>query len=288
MEPHATIAVWHEDGGHALRLQPGRHRRQEHGGEGVRPRARPGAGHLAARGRRLRLQGHAAAARDRLGHGRAGGRAAGQAGGHPPADVRGHRLPHPDHPADAAGRRPRRAADRDLPRRDRPDLDRAGVRRAGRAPEPDDVRGAEPAHDASAGQAGRADAVVDARARRDAGHVRARVGDGRAGHRVRDRPDRAARPQRPRSRSRERATASRAATSSPACARAPSASAGPSAIRARAPAATAAGWSAPASPRRPTRLAASPPRPGRSYDPDGGYDDPDRRRRHRHRAPAPR
>ena len=66
MEPHATLAVWQGRRRHDLRLQPGRGQRQEHGG------ARRSASspdqvrvHLAARRRRVRLQGHAASARDR-------------------------------------------------------------------------------------------------------------------------------------------------------------------------------------------------------------------------------
>ena len=55
-----------------------------------------------------------------------------------------------------------------------------GVRRADRDLLALDVRGAEPAHRAPARGARRADAVVDARAGRVPGHVRARVGDGRA------------------------------------------------------------------------------------------------------------
>ena len=112
------------------------------------------------------------------------------------------------------------------------------------------------------------------------GHVRARVGDGRAGRsrcgldpielRIRNEPDVDPETGMP---------FSSAATSSPACARAPSASAGPAATRARARGATGAGWSAPASPpstyparragprrrdrarssRRPLRRARSPP-----------------------------
>ena len=71
-------------------------------------------------------------------------------------------------------------------------------------------------------------------------------------------------PQRARSDPETRACRSARATSSPACARAPSASAGPTATRARASAATAAGWSAPASPRRPTRPAPARRRPPRA------------------------
>ena len=116
---------------------------------------------------------------------------------------------------------------------------------------------AEPPHDAPAGRARRADAVVDARAGRVPGDVRARVGDRRARGRRGHRPGRAAHPQRA-ARSTRRAGIP---FSQPQPGRVPaggrrSGSAGPSATRARRCAATGAGWSAPASPPRPTRRAA--------------------------------
>ena len=104
-----------------------------------------------------------------------------------------------------------------------------------------DVRGARPPDPPPARRARRPHAVVDARARRVPGHVRARVGDGRARDRLRPRPDRAADPQRARARPREGHPVLARATSSPACARAPSASAGRTATRPRRARATAAG-----------------------------------------------
>ena len=64
-------------------------------------------------------------------------------------------------------------------------------------------------HAPPAGRARRPDAVVDARARRVPRHVRARVGDRRAGRRLRARPDRAADPQRARRSTPRRASRSR-------------------------------------------------------------------------------
>ena len=110
-----------------------------------------------------------------------------------------------------------------------------GVRRADRGRHPHDVRGAEPPHHATASSPlDVPDAVLDARARRVPGHVRAGVRDGRAGDRAGPRPDRAAGPQRARRRARERPAVQPAATWWSACARAPSASAGRAATRARA------------------------------------------------------
>ena len=119
MEPHATLARWEGGDLDALRLEPGRvGRAREPIAQvfGLEPRAvrviSP------ARRRRLRLQGHAAAARSSL------AAMAAQAVGRPvklaldpPADVRAHRLPDADDPAPAARRRRRRPADRDRARR---------------------------------------------------------------------------------------------------------------------------------------------------------------------------
>ncbi len=106
MEPHATLADLGGRRPHALRLDPGHLRRAPHPRPGVRARPQAGARRRPARRRRLRLQGHAAAAggarRDRGPH----RRAAGQGRAHAPADVRQRRLPHADDPA----RPPRRDA----------------------------------------------------------------------------------------------------------------------------------------------------------------------------------
>ena len=105
MEPHASLAVW--DGGdltlydsiQGTWLARDAHRRA------VRARARARAGDLPPRRRRLRLEGHAAAAgrprRDR----RADRRAPGQGRPHPAAALLHGRLPHADDPARAARRR---------------------------------------------------------------------------------------------------------------------------------------------------------------------------------------
>ena len=176
------------------------------------------------------------------------------------------RLPHADDPARPPRRRRATAASPRSPTRpssrprrcaSSPSRPRVATRMMYAAPEPP--------HAPPARRARRPDAVMDARARRVPGHVRARVGDRRAGDRLRPRPDRAAHPQRARASTRRRASRSPAATSSPACARAPSGSAGSAARRARA--ATAAGWSAPASPPRPTPPTARRPRRPRASRP---------------------
>ena len=202
-------------------------------GAGVRPRARARARDLPARRRRLRLQGHAAPARRRRRAGGQGGRPAGQARRHPPADVRARPATARRRSSACASAPTPTAAHRDRPRRVRAELDDQGVRRADRRGHADDVRRAEPPHDAPARPARRADAVVDARARRVPGHVRARVGDRRAGDRARasTRSSCACATSR-RSIPRSGIPFSARATSSPACARAPSASAGRRATRA--------------------------------------------------------
>ena len=267
MEPHASLAVWERRRPHAVRLDPGhlvgaqRHRRA------VRARARARAGDLPPRRRRLRLEGHAAAAgrarRDR----RQADRAPGQGRADPSAAVLDGRLPHADDPARAARRRARRPATGDRPRRLRADLDRARVRRADHARHAPHVRGARPAHHAPAGRPRRADAVVDARARRVPGHVRARVRDRRARDRVRHRPDRAADRQRARRGPREGHPVQLAQPRRlPARGRA-ALRLGRNETRLPARVATAAGSSAPASPRRPTRSTARPRRRPRGSTP---------------------
>ena len=62
MEPHASLAVWEDGDLLALRLDPGHLRRAPHARRGVRARPQAGARDRPARRRRLRLQGHAAAA----------------------------------------------------------------------------------------------------------------------------------------------------------------------------------------------------------------------------------
>ena len=181
----------------------------------------------------------------------------------------------------------RRPAGRDRPRGRRADLDRERVRRADRGAHADRCtprRTAAPRHRLV--RARRADAVVDARAGRVPGHVRARVGDGRAGRRLRHRPGRAARSATSPTTDPEPGCRSAAATSSPACARAPSGSAGRTATRARARAATAAGCVGTGRGRaRPTRPAARRRRRRCRVDADGALRRADRGRRHRHRRP---
>ena len=196
------------------------------------------------------------------------------------------RLPHADDPAHAARRRPRTAGSPRSPttsseqtldgRASSPSRPRLPTRMMYAAPNRATTH--------RLARARRADAVVDARARRVPGHVRARVGDGRAGDRaagstrsscaIRNEPER---------RPRERQARSARATSSPACARAPSASAGRAATRRPACAATGAGWSAPASPRRPTRPTGSPSQARARVDRATARSGADRGRRHRHR-----
>ena len=148
-----------------------------------------------------------------------------------------------------------------------------------------DVRGARPAHHAPARRARRADAVVDARAGRVPGHVRARVGDGRArGRAAGIDPIELRIAQRARARPREGHRRSARATSSPACARA----------RER------FGWARPRpgarrAPRRPLAdrhrrrrldlpgLPLRRRRRPRALDADGDFIVRHRRRRHRHR-----
>ena len=185
---------WDGGGPHALRLDPGH--------VAARADASPRCSALEpeqvrvispARRRRLRLQGHAAAARRRS------PRSPRRLVERPvkvaldaAAAVLDGRLPHADDPARAPRRRARRPAARDRPRR----VEQTSTVREF-AEQTDDrhaphVRGARPADHAPPRRARRADAVVDARARRVPGHVRARVGDGRARGRLRHRPDRAA------------------------------------------------------------------------------------------------
>ena len=102
------------------------------------------------------------------------------------------------------------------------------------------------------------------------GHVRARVGDGRARRRVRPRSDRAARAQRARHRSRDGAPFS--SRNLVGCLREGAASsAGTTATRSPAPGATACGWSAPAWRRPPTRRGAAPRRRPRAASADGTF-----------------
>ena len=104
--------VWDGDAADAVRLHPGRVGRSATTlAQAVRARARSTVRvDLAARRRRLRLQGHAAPERRAGGDGRAGRRPAGEARADPAADVRPRRLPHADDPAGPARRRRRRPA----------------------------------------------------------------------------------------------------------------------------------------------------------------------------------
>ena len=254
--------VWDGDGLDALRLQPGRARRRADAGRrGLRAASRERVRVISpARRRRLRLEGHrrartlvlAAMAARVVGP-------AGEARAHPAADVR--RSPATARrrssgsgsaPTPTAGspRSPTTSSSRPPRSRSSPSRPRSPTRMMYAAPNRRTTH--------RLARARRADAVVDARAGRVPGHVRARVGDGRAGASpaasTRSSCGSATSPTiDPETRP---AVLSRA-TSSRACARAPSASAGSAATRARARAATGAGSSAPASPRRPTRPAAA-------------------------------
>ena len=194
MEPHASLAVWDGERPHALRLDPGHVRaRAAPIAEVFEPRARAGAGDLPARRRRLRLQGHAAPA----GRPRRDRREASSSGPVKVALTRqqlfsmvGYRTPTIQRVRLGAARDGRlRAIDHDAFEqtstvREFAEQTTLATRHM--------YAGARPADHAPARRARRADAVVDARARRVPGHVRAGVRDGRAGGRVRHRPDRAA------------------------------------------------------------------------------------------------
>jgi len=238
-------------GSPSLRLEPGRLRLPGGDRRPLRPRPGGRAGNRPPRRRRLRLEGLAAAAGRPRRDGGAGGRAAGSARRHAAADVRVHRLPHAHDPAAPARRRPRWAPDGDRARRRRADLDGGGVRRAERGRDADDVRVCEPPDNAPPRAPRRADALVDARAGRVSGDVRARGSDRRARGCALLRPDRAPDPERAGDRPRRAATRSRPATSSAACVAAPSSSAGTRATPRRRPGETAGGSSASGWPRRP-------------------------------------
>ncbi len=196
MEPHAAVAGW--DGDHLTvhdsTQGPPRVQAELAKLFGLEPgQVRVLAEHV---GRRLRLEGRAARARAAGGPGGPRRRPAREVRPDAPADVHGLGLPHAHDPEGPARRRGGRAARRARPRRVGADLDRQGVRRADGGGDPPHVRGAAPAHDASAGPPRRAHAGLDAGARRVPRHVRPRVGRRRAGRRARRRPRGAAPAQR--------------------------------------------------------------------------------------------
>ena len=260
MEPHATVAVWEADGGLTLYdskqgvVRDGRHARRA-----VRARAGTGARDRAARRRRLRLEGHAAAARRRSRRwprtrvGRPVKLALTRQQMFPLTGYRTPTIQRLRLGADA--RRPPRG---DRARRRRADLDRRRVRRADRGGDADDVRGRRRGAPRTGWCALDVPTPSWMRAPGESpGHVRARVGDGRARRRVRHRPDRAARPQRARHRSRDGAPVLEPQPRRlPARGRA-TGSAGTTATRSPAPGATGGGWSAPAWPSPPTRRGAA-------------------------------
>ena len=205
------------------------------------------------------------------GAGRQAGRPPGQARGDPAADVRGHRLPHADDPAGAARRRRRRPARPRSCTTSSSRAPRSRVRRADRGGHPDDVRRAAPAHHPPAGAARRPDAVLDARARRGAGHVRAGVGDGRAGRSPAASTRSSCGSATSRPPTRRAACRSARATWSPACARARGGSAGPTATPRRRCGATGGGWSAPGWRPPPTRPTARPRTATARAEPDGRF-----------------
>ena len=189
----------------AVRLKPGRLLRTAKGRADLRTGAGPGAGPFSVRRRRLRVQAlHPRAPGGGRARGPAGPRPAGEVRSHPAADVLPGRPPYAHHLPDPARRRLRRSVDRDHPRRDRAHLEVQGVRRADDVRHPHDVRGTQSADDTPAGRAGRPRTDHHARARGSARDVRAGVGDGRDGPRVRPRPDRVPGTQRTRRRPRDR------------------------------------------------------------------------------------
>ena len=152
------------------------------------------------------------------------------------------RLPHADDPARPARRRRRRARSTAIAHDVVEQTSRIKEFAEQTAtPDADDVRGAEPPHDAPARGARRAGPVVDARARRVPGHVRPRgarwTSSRSPAASTRSSCASATSP----TSTRRAASRGRAATSSPACARAPSASAGTRATRTPG-AAGATGW----------------------------------------------
>ena len=141
LEPHATTALWEPTADVPLTLcdsTQGVHPARAAGRRGVRAGRGAGRGSSAptsAAGSAPRAQPHANVVLAAMAA-RALPGPAGQARADPPADVLPRRLPHADHPADAARRRRRRPAAGDRHRRRRADVDGQGVRRADRRRRP--------------------------------------------------------------------------------------------------------------------------------------------------------
>ena len=190
-------------------------------------------------------------------------RPAGAGGASPAGTVLPGRLPDADHPAGPAGR----GADGRLRSIDHDAVVQTStarrVRRTGRDGHPDDVRRGEPPHPAPGAGAGRADPVLAAGTGGVPRHVRARIGDGRAGQRGRHRPRSNCGSATSPTSTRSWESPSAAGISSAACAAGPSCSAGRTGSAAGEPAAGSladrrrSGVVAriPATPRRPPRPA---------------------------------
>ena len=236
MEPHATIAVWDGDGRDALRLHPGRARRPARRSprcsawrpSGARDRRRTSAADSAPRGRRGRNAVLAA-----LGAKVAGRPVKLAVTRQQMFALTGYRTP--------TIQRLRLGADRDgrLQAIAHDVVEQTstvrGVRRADRCRHPRMMYAAPHRRTTPpAGRARRPDALVDARAGRVPRHVRARVGDGRAGRRAAASTRSSCASATSPTSTPRRASRSAPATWWRACARAPSASAGPAATRARA------------------------------------------------------
>ena len=207
-----------------------------------------------------------------------------QAGRDPAADVHADRLPDADDPAAPAGRRPGRPPRRDRPRRRRADLD-ASRSSPNRPRSPTRMMYAAPDRRTTHRlcRAGRADAVVDARAGRVPGHVRAAsrrwtswqssCGLDPIELRVRNEPEIDPASREP---------FSTAATSSAACASGAERFGWADRDPTPGLAATAGGWPAPAWPRRPTPLRRPPSTARARREGDGTLHDRAGRGRHRH------
>ena len=210
--------------------------------QGARCPAGQRPGHLPVRRWGLRQRGPDLAAPTSRAVRRPGDAPPGQAGAHPQADVLRHRLParpaDSDWPSAPTGAAAISAIDARRAHRDRAVRDLRG-----RPHHVAEVHVHQPEHafHLPRGAARREPPDLHARPRRDHGHVRARVGDGRSGPPAGHGPDRAAAAQRARPRRDRRAAVLHPAARRVPHDRAPRRSGGPGATRRRGPCATATG-----------------------------------------------